>query len=304
MIAPSHLKALQAVELAIRTGSLAAAAEILGITPAAVGQRVKTLEDFLGIELLHRGRFGIVASRDLEQALPHLRAGFAGIEAAATMLELQRGHDIYVAATSDFAELWLAPRLSDFRAKYPNVRFSINGEGDAPARIGKVDCEIVFAEPETGDQIDLLFHDYVVPICSPANAERTRSNGEQTRLEGFPLLHVDFYRDDPSKITWPNWIARHGLTRTAPERGMRFRRIAAALDAVHADAGVALCGIALLGRRLDDGSVTIPFRGLPGQQTSHAFIARYRTQGHKARSVQRFREWLCGQAEQNDPFSR
>src|SRR4051812_36077468 len=126
MSAPSHLKSLQAVELAVRTGSLAAAGELLGITPAAVGQRVKALEDRLGIELLHRGRLGIVPSRELDGALQHLRSGFAAIEAAAAVLELQRGHDIYIAAASDFVDLWLAPRLPEFRARFPNVRFSVN----------------------------------------------------------------------------------------------------------------------------------------------------------------------------------
>ena len=43
----SYLKSLQAVDLALRTGSLAAAADALAITPAAVGQRIKALEDYL-----------------------------------------------------------------------------------------------------------------------------------------------------------------------------------------------------------------------------------------------------------------
>ena len=43
VVVPSHLKSLQAVELAARKRSFNEAAEVLGITPAAVGQRVKTL---------------------------------------------------------------------------------------------------------------------------------------------------------------------------------------------------------------------------------------------------------------------
>ena len=54
MVAPTHLRSLQALELAVRRGSFVAAAEGLGITPAAVGQRVKALEDYLGVELLSR----------------------------------------------------------------------------------------------------------------------------------------------------------------------------------------------------------------------------------------------------------
>ena len=55
----SHLKSLQALEIAVRLGSLKHAANVLAITPAAVGQRVKALEDYLGIDLLERGRSGL-----------------------------------------------------------------------------------------------------------------------------------------------------------------------------------------------------------------------------------------------------
>ena len=58
----THLRALQALELALRTGSLKGAAGILAITPAAVGQRIKALEDYLGTELLVRGRAGLRAT--------------------------------------------------------------------------------------------------------------------------------------------------------------------------------------------------------------------------------------------------
>ena len=54
MAAISHLRSLQALESAIRLGSLTAVANELGITPAAVGQRIRALEDYLGIDLLVR----------------------------------------------------------------------------------------------------------------------------------------------------------------------------------------------------------------------------------------------------------
>ena len=72
MVAPTYLRSLQALEMAVRKGSFVAAAEGLGITPAAVGQRVKALEDYLGVELLSRGRAGLRAAPGLESALPHL----------------------------------------------------------------------------------------------------------------------------------------------------------------------------------------------------------------------------------------
>jgi LysR family transcriptional regulator, glycine cleavage system transcriptional activator len=296
MAPPSHLKSLQALELAVRTGSFAAAAEILAITPAAVGQRVKALEDYLGVELILRGRAGIRPTAGLVKAIPHLASGFAAIEAAAGLLDMQRPQELHIAAVPDLADLWLVPALASFRAEHPNIGICVNGSGDVPMRLGPVDCEIMFGAHGDDPLIDLLFHDYVLPVASPANVERTRVLPSDERLEGFPLLHLDFYKDDPAGISWPCWFAENGITRTAPERGMRFQRIAGALDSVWADAGVALCGAALLGEALEDGRLGLPYPVATGRRTGLGFIARFRPRHTTAPTVDLFRDWLRGQA--------
>lgn len=298
MVAPTYLRSLQALELAVREGSFGAASTALGITPAAVGQRVKALEDYLGIELLIRGRAGIRPAPGLLPALPHLRQAFQELDAAARELELQRGHEIHVAAASDFVELWLAPRLDRFRAAHPNVRFCINGEGDAPRRLGRVDCEISYGPPREDRQYDLLFRDYVLPVASPENVRRTAQAGANPRLEGFPLVHLDFYKDDPAGLSWPEWVAANGVQRSAPERGMRFQRITAALDAVAANAGVSLCGLALISDRLEGGEIALPYPIATGRWSDHGFFARFRPDMEGRRHIQRFRDWLVEESRQ------
>src|ERR1700683_5823648 len=114
----SHLKSLQALELALRLGSLQAAASALWITPAAVGQRIKALEVYLGVDLVVRGRSGLRPTSELSGAREHLRTAFQELDAVSTMLNLQRGDEIHIAATSDFAEFWLKPRSGSFTAAY------------------------------------------------------------------------------------------------------------------------------------------------------------------------------------------
>lgn len=298
MAPPSHLKALQALELAVRTGSLKEAAEQLAITPAAVGQRIKGLEDYLGIPLIERGRTGIRPSEGLAAALPHLGAGFAAIEAAARELDLQRWHEIHLAAVSDFADLWLMPRLPRFREMHPNIHFCINGEGDVPMRLGRIDCEISFGAVRK--DVDLLFHDFALPVASPTNFERVRQSPPRERLEGFPLLHLDFYRDDPAGISWPEWIAAARIDRTAPERGIRFQRIKDALDAVDADAGLTLCGLALILERVAEASIRLPYPVETGIRTHHAFVARFRQDAAAKSHIGRFREWLTAESRETD----
>jgi LysR family glycine cleavage system transcriptional activator len=296
MPATPYLRSLQALELAVRHGSFVGAAADLGVTPAAVGQRVKALEDYLGVELLVRGRAGVSATPALGPALPRLREAFQALEAAAEELELQRGRELHIAAASDVTELWLKPRLKRFRALHPNILFTINGEGDAPRRLGRVDCEISFGSAGEDPARRLLFRDYVVPVASPENVARTAHIDLKTRLEGFPILHLDFYKDDPAGLSWPEWVAANGVSRAFPERGMRFQRIGSALDAVAANAGVTLCGLALITEQLDAGVVALPFPINTGRWSEHGFVARFRSDLAGQKHVERFRAWLVEEA--------
>lgn len=297
---PSHLRSLQALELALRTGSLKGAASQLAITPAAVGQRVKALEDYLGVDLVVRGRSGLKPTLELIGALPHMQAAFSELAQAADLLELQRGQQIRIAAVSDIVDLWLAPRLPAFRSKHPNIELEINGFVVVPRRLSAVHCEIFFGPIAITSQPDdlrceLLFHDYVLPITSPENDQRVAALGGSTRLEGFPLLHVDFYCDDQNVPKWSEWLGSQGLTRTAPERGIRFQRIAPAVDAVMANAGFAMCGIALLREEIDAGRLTLPFSVQCGRPTADAFQVRFRADTLQRPQLRRFRQWLLNE---------
>lgn len=296
VMALSHLKSLQALELALRLGSLQAAGRSLWITPAAVGQRIKALEDYLGVELVVRGRSGLRPTPELSGALEHLRIAFQELHTAATMLNLQRGDEIHIAATSDFADFWLKPRLGSFRAEHPHILFCINGEGQATLRIGPVDCEINFGPQRDDANGDVLFRDFVLPISSPENTRRISNVALRDRLEGFPLLHLDFYKDDPMAPNWANWIKTQRLERREPNRGIRFQRIKPALEAVRANAGLTICGLALLGPYVDDGTLSLPFPVSTGQWTDHAFQARFRPDAVLRPQVKSFREWLVGEA--------
>lgn len=298
MVATPYLKSFQALELAVRTGSLRGAAEVLAITPAAVGQRVKALEEYLGVDLLVRGRSGLRPTPALAASIPNLCAAFRELGLVAAALDLQRGQEIHVAAASDFADLWLKPRINAFKRAHPNILFCINGEGEAPLRFGPVDCEIKFDTRREG--VDLLFRDYVLPISSPENTKRISKLPRRERLEGFPLLHLDFYKDDSAALNWSSWIKRNKLKRTAPERGMRFQRMTSALEAVRANAGLTLCGLALISELIESKELSLPFPLATGAWTNNAFQARFRSEAMARPQVRRFREWLleeCGRTQ-------
>src|SRR5215510_9760290 len=93
MRAPHHLNALRAFEAAARHLSFVAAADELNVTPAAVGQLVRGLEEVLGVTLFHRSQSGaarLVLTDIARNALPELEAGFGRLANAMELLKAGR----------------------------------------------------------------------------------------------------------------------------------------------------------------------------------------------------------------------
>lgn len=300
MASVTHLRALQALETAVRTGSLKAAADDLAITPAAVGQRIKTLEDYLGVDLVVRGRTGVRPTRELVSALAHLTGAFRELRRASDMLEFQRVHDIQIVAETDLAELWLARRLAVFRRNRPNARFCINGAGDAPTRLGKVDCEIWFGGARGLPGESRLFRDYLLPVSSPENHRRIAEAAGRARLEGFPLLHLDCYQSDPESIGWPEWARRYGHRFTAAGRGIRYRHVVDALAAVRADAGLIICGLSLVLDELARGRVSVPFPMAEGAWAGASYRIAFSEGAMRRSQVVQFREWVLDEGRETE----
>lgn len=298
MAVTTHLRALQAVELAIRKGSLKAAAAELAITPAAMGQRIKALEDYLGLDLLVRGRSGIRATPELEAAVAHLRAGFRELDTVSRILDFQRVFEIHITADSDWADLWLKPRIKRFREDNPNTLFCINGEGDVPVRLGQADCEIRFGTDQGNAENDFLFRDYLLPVSSPENTDRIFKQPGTETLEGFPLLHLDCYTFDAGAIGWPEWISEYGYRKTAPGRGIRYQKVMQALEAVYADAGLIVCGLALVKEQIEDGTLSRPFPIEQGEWSTNAYRVSFRQNALRRTNIEQFRAWLLTEAQE------
>jgi LysR family glycine cleavage system transcriptional activator len=289
----THLKSLQALELAIRSGSLKAAAARLGITPAAVGQRIRALESYLGADLLVRGRSGLQPTRQLDLALSDLQAAFAALERVAEALDFQRVSEIQVIADPDWVELWLMPRLPAFRETHPNILFCINGIGDIPVRPGSPDIRIFYSS----GQDEPLFTDLLLPVSGPDNLRRFIDMGAVTPiLEGMPLLHLKVQLEEVDHPGWVEWFQRFGHRESGQDRGVRYQHARLALEAVRQDVGYLVCGLSLVQRDIEEGFVVNLFPMAQHIVAPHPYRLRLRQDVEKRPQIQRFLTWLRSEA--------
>ncbi len=104
--------------------NISAAGRDLGLAPAVASARLAKLERSLGADLLHRSTRKVSLSLEGAEFLPFAKEILAQ-EAAARAAFGQQGAEVTgtlrFAAPSTFAQLYIAPLLPDFLARYPGL---------------------------------------------------------------------------------------------------------------------------------------------------------------------------------------
>ena len=141
------LNALRVFDAAARHLSFTRAADELAVTPAAVGQQIRALEDVLGVVLFRRTPKGLELTDEASAGLEALRTGFLHFEDAVRAMQAGQSSHVYtIAAPREFFAAWLAPRLAEFRRQNPEVRFSLVANEDADFTEANLDLAVRWAE--------------------------------------------------------------------------------------------------------------------------------------------------------------
>ncbi|PTQ08509.1 LysR family transcriptional regulator [Sphingomonas oleivorans] len=118
------LNGLRVLDAAARHLSFTRAADELAVTPAAVGQQIRALEDTLGVVLFRRTAKGLELTPEGAAGLEALRAGFLQFEEAVRAMQAgQSSKTLTIAAPRDLTAKWLAPRLAAYGRTDPELRF-------------------------------------------------------------------------------------------------------------------------------------------------------------------------------------
>ncbi|HET9629462.1 MAG TPA: LysR family transcriptional regulator [Novosphingobium sp.] len=141
------LNALRVFDAAARHLSFTRAADELAVTPAAVGQQIRALEDLLGVVLFRRTSKGLELTEEAAAGLEPLRTGFLHFEDAVQAMQAgQASHVFTIAAPRDMLATWLAPRLAAYRLQHPDVRYALVDAESADFTEANLDLAIRWTE--------------------------------------------------------------------------------------------------------------------------------------------------------------
>jgi DNA-binding transcriptional LysR family regulator len=235
------LNALRVFEAAARHLSFKEAAQELHITQAAVSHQVKSLEEYLGVQLFRRSARGVQLTEAGRACLPKLREGFDALAAAVEMIR-ERGEEaeLVITAPPVFTARWLMPRLADFSKSAPKIELRVfasskmvdAGALDSTALVGHLDLRTESSEVQIhlgaghypGHRADRLFG---VAMAAVASRELVRGDPPLKRPED--LAHHTLLHDDAMELLLEHPLARgrlataRGGARAAPARRCRYR---------------------------------------------------------------------------------
>lgn len=287
------LNALRVFHAVVRHRSLREAAAELFVSPQAVGQQVRLLEETLGVVLIERDGRGIRLTEKAITLSHYIAAGFDAFEEGVRRVTApaERGR-INLNVSPYFGTRFLMPRLAAFRAAVPEAEIGLT------TMIDLLDLE--------RDQIDLAvqwFHGHEPPgplllrdpkviCCSPDLAARIKAPRD---LLDLPLLQ-------PAKAQrlWPDILRHLGVLPPPLDRSLTLDDAATMRRAAQQGLGVGLISGLDAAEDIAAGLLVAPLgqgalKSMPQDQVPGFYLITAKAR-LRAKPVAALHKWLLEQA--------
>lgn len=291
MILNLPYSALRAFEAVVRHSGFSPAATELGVSQSAVSQHVRSLEEWLGRELLIRGARQSRPTREGELLALAISEGLGRISDVCAQLRDKTRSDrtIVISCLPGFAFNWLFPRLLRFDMAHPDLSISIATDtGQFPFSGADADIGIRYGLGDyPGYQVDLLMNEQLFPVCAPSllpDLKKVEDLARHTMLVDENLHH------GAASPTWEFWARRCGLTLPIALRTRRLGQSNMVVQAAIEGLGVALGREPLVIDMMADGRLARPFVEMTRSPLSYWLVRPHETKD--SAKVAEFLNWI------------
>ncbi len=288
------LNALKAFEASARLGSFVLAAAELNVTPSAVSQHIKKLEDFYGRQLFIRRNNQLVLT-DIARTV--LAASSQMMDGLADLTERLLGapvrSNLIVSVLPSVGVRWLNRRLPGFLDAHPDVRLDLRLEEDPVDFFrNRIDVRLCYGEHLYPEFVTVPFkRDRVTAMCRPELAREDLDPTAPNVLGDDALIHVAWRAGFSSYPTWSAWFASQGLMRhPRRELGHTTDTSSVAIDLACSGRGVVLGQEMLAETELASGDLLAPFPHWMPLQYDYCVV--HAESNKRNRVVAAFVDWL------------
>lgn len=285
--------ALRAFEAAARYNNFKKAAEDICLSASAVSHQVRSLEEFLGVQLFHResGKPQLTATgadylRSIQDIFNRLDVATNDITARS------KRRTLVVNLYPSLASCWLLSRLPAFRAGNPDVDIKFLSSV-TPLEFGREDIDVAIRYGDgdwVGMRSDFLFHDELFLVCGPQLAERLPPLDQLEALSEQTFLYCS---QDPDE--WPQWFQTAGTRPPEVRHRMDFDSRAQVLEAVAGGLGIAIGRQPYMANFIESGRLCSPY---PIRlRTGMGYYLVYPEHHAGYENVESFRTWMLEECQ-------
>lgn len=252
-----HVTWLRSFEAAARHSSFSAAADELNLTPAAVSQQIRLLEQHLGIQLFTRLAKGVqLTDIGLAYAIP-VRKSFMEMQSATDgLFRVQSKSVVRVRCSISFAALILAPRMRAFSQMHPDIHVELSTAVWSD-RIddASVDLDIRYGVGDWPEQnVHPIPVDDATILCHPDYAPRLGTTPTAETLAAAAVVQIV-----GSETDWDRLFAQCGFAGPRLAHWMKTDSSVTAMQILSGGHGCAIISRSFARRHLDDGRLVAPF---------------------------------------------
>jgi LysR family glycine cleavage system transcriptional activator len=287
------LETFRFFEAAARHLNFTHAAAEMHVTHGAVSQRIKHLEEHLGMSLFRRSGRRMVLTDEGRRLLERVRTAIGEItEGVEAIRSGKRDRSLTISMVPGFAAYWLLPRLADFNEHHPDIEVNIRPTMSlTDFTRDEVDMAVRFGPGAwPGLKSIKLYDEELVPVCSPAfrGGRLPRAPGDLLKM---PLLHDE-------RQPWSIWFESVGLDYRDAGQRPRYGDQTLLLAAAIAGLGVALARASLVQAELESGRLVRLFS--QSVRTRYSYFIVYPEGSENAEKIQVFQEWLLEQVRSGE----
>ncbi|MEH6455064.1 MAG: LysR substrate-binding domain-containing protein [Cocleimonas sp.] len=282
------LNSIKAFDAVVRHGSISEAARILFVSQSAVSRHIIKLEDFLGSQLLYRGKQGASVTKEGQEFFDRISHSLNGIlDATVNIKATQSGVNIVrVSSLSSFALKWFVPKLSIFQSLHPDIILDISIADDLPDfEYSQKDCAIVSQQRNLFDiHTEELFEEELIVVASPSMLIKSTIT-EPDHLIGIPLIHTTSRPE-----LWHLWNDQNNSASDDALVGLTFQDFYISIAACVAGSGVGLIPSFLVKQELENKTLAQPLK--QSLKTGKHYGIAISPSRKKNDAVIAFRDWL------------
>ena len=290
---------LHVFSCAARHLSFTRSAEELHITPGAVSQQIRQLEERLGFRLFLRRARGVELSAEGQRLAQTVSEAYGSIDAELRRLDAGeiRG-TVRLRSIPSFLAKWLTPRLPRLQQRYPDIQLSLVAE-DSNQALDPNDFDLA-VDLNDGSYPGMLstplLDEQIFPVCSPALLRGRPPLHGPADLVHYPLLHdITAWRGSSEYAEWEFYLDGIGAGGQDVRRGHTFNRNHLTIEAAIAGIGVAIARRTLLNDELERGTLIIPF-GVPVSNHKR-YVVLYLPGGLNQPGARAVHDWLVEEAQ-------